>query len=621
LHRSLDRLQAPFDSAHQYSVCLTQITQAAILRRNNFEIQGIKGIIMTAKITRRTALTTGLAVSAASCATAPKMTPYSSASDSSTGVFAHGVASGDPGQDSLVLWTRVTPMEAPSTGGTMPVMWEVAGDEAFTDIHSHGETSTGASRDWTVKALAAGMQPGSIYYYRFRAGDSISPVGRAKTLPAGAVDRARFAVVSCSNYPFGYFNVYDLIARRDDFDAVIHLGDYIYEYGRDGYGGKTGAALGREHEPAHESISLADYRMRHAQYKSDPATQAMHAKHAMIAIWDDHETSNNSWKDGAENHDPRTEGEWNARRRAALQAYYEWMPVREPEMTPEAFFRSFSYGDLLTIAAIETRLMARARQFEYSDVIPTLKTPEDVEHFKNTILWDDTREMLGAAQIDFLDRTFRVSIGAGQPWRLIANQIIMARTTAPDLTSYMDEEDIVALEQQWSQARAFVKSSTLGLPANFDAWDGYPAARERFYEMVKSTGEDGMIVVTGDTHTWWANDLTARDGAHMGVELGVHSITSPSPYRKEFLGGKGAEYAMLTNRKNKDVRYLTGEHHGYIDLEITHENARAEFVAVDTIESQNYNAFTKVSFDIEKTKKGASFTDSDGLGLKEKVLF
>ena len=573
---------------------------------------------MTDKITRRAALTTGLAAGAASCATSPVMTPYIAVGESAGGIFAHGVASGDPGPDSVVIWTRISTMEARPTE---TVVWETAGDEAFTDMRSKGEATTTSSLDWTVKVLITGLEPGAVLYYRFRIGDAYSPVGRTRTLPMGAVDSARFAVVSCSNFPFGYFNVYDLIARRNDIDAVIHLGDYIYEYSTEGYGGETGAALGRNHQPAHEVVSLADYRMRHAQYKADPASQAMHAAHPMIAIWDDHETSNDSWSGGAENHQTASEGEWNARRRAALQAYYEWMPVREPERTPEAFFRSFTYGDLLTIAAIETRLMARAQQFEYGDVIPTLKTPADVERFKNEILWDETREMLGPAQFDFLDRTFRSSVGAGQPWRLVANQIIMANVIAPDLTPHVTEEDIAAIEQQWDQARAFVKASTLGLPTNFDAWDGYPAARERFYDMARQSGDDGMIVITGDTHTWWANDLAAKDGAHMGVELGVHSVSSPSPYRKEFLGGKGADYALLTNRDNKDVRYLSGEHHGYIDLEITRSAARAEFVAVDTIESGNYSAFIKAAFDIEKKKGSAEFSDADGLGFKEGILF
>jgi len=573
---------------------------------------------MSVKITRRAALASGVALGAASCASTPKMTPYVAASDEASGVFLHGVASGDPAATSVVIWTRITP---PDAGARALVGWEVASDEGLSAIGAEGEAATGAARDWTVKALAEGLNPGETYYYRFLFGSAASPAGRTRTLPDGAVDKARFAVISCSNYPFGYFNVYDLISRQDDLDAVIHLGDYIYEYGRDGYGGDAGRALGREHEPAHEILTLADYRRRHAQYKADPSSRAMHARHPMIAIWDDHETSNNSWKGGAQNHQPETEGDWETRRRAALQAYYEWMPVREPEMTPEAFFRSFSFGDLLTVAALETRLMARAKDFEYADVIPTLKTPEDVETFRTKILWDETREMMGAAQLDYFDRVWRNSVAAGQPWRLVANQVIMGKVTAPDLTKHVTEEDIAALEAQWDQARAFIQMSSLGLPSNFDAWDGYPAARERFYDMVRGAGGGGMIVVTGDTHTWWANDLVDKNGAQMGVELGTHSVTSPSPYDKSFLGGKGADYALLTNRDNKDVRFLSGEYHGFIDLTVTRDGARGEFRAVDTIESRDYNAFVHAAFDIAQKDGAAEFTGSHGLTFKENFLF
>ena len=197
----------------------------------------------------------------------------------------------------------------------------------------------------------------------------------------------------------------------------------------------------------------------------------------------------------------------------------------------------------------------------------------------------------------------------------------MAKVTAPDLTPHVTEEQIAELEQQWDQARAFVKSSALGLPLNLDAWDGYPAARERFYDVVRDAGATGMIVVTGDTHTWWANDLVDKSGGHMGVELGTHSVTSPSPYRNEFLGGKGAEYSLLTNRDNKDVRFLSGEYHGFINLTIMRDAARAEFVGVDNIESSAYNAFTHVAFDIKKTTNGAELDDIDGASFKEGFLF
>lgn len=576
---------------------------------------------MSHRISRRAALTTGLAAGAASCASSPKMTPYTAISTRAEGLFAYGVASGDPGPDRVVIWTALDLPVGARRPAAFPVVWEIAADEEFSDMRAKGEAITGPARGFTVKAEIGDLQPGETYYYRFRLEDTYSPVGRTKTLPAGSIDSARFAVVSCSNYPFGYFNVYDLIARQDGLDAVIHLGDYLYEYGPDGYGGTMGTKLGRSHSPAREIVSLDDYRQRHAQYKSDPASQAMHARHPIIATWDDHETSNDSWKDGAQNHQPETEGDWNARRRAALQAYYEWMPVREPEGAPEDFFRRFSYGDLLTVTAIETRLMARSRQFEYNEVVPTLKSMEDVANFRDTLLWDETREMMGAPQIDFIDRTFRESAGAGQPWRLLANQIIMATVIAPDLSDYVTEEDIVSLQNEWDQARSFVEFSKLGLPVNLDAWDGYPAARERFYNMARETAGDGLIVLTGDTHTWWANDLTTRNGDHAGVELGVSSVTSPSPYRPEFLGGKGADYALLTNRDNDDVRYLSGESHGFIDLTVERESARAVFHAVDTIESPNYNGYELAAFDIARKDDRARFVDADGLGFKEGFLF
>ena len=576
---------------------------------------------MTEKITRRATLSTGAAIAASSCTPAPKITPHISASDINSEVFAHGVASGDPGPDRVIIWTRVSP-DVAQGASQIRVVWEVAGDVGFDDMRAKGENIASPARDWTVKVDLTNLAPGETYYYRFRIGDIYSPIGRTRTLPSGSVDSARFAIVSCSNFPFGYFNVYDLISRQDDLNAVLHLGDYLYEYSTQGYGGSVGEALGRNHEPTHEIISLSDYRTRHAQYKSDPAAQAMHAAHPIIAIWDDHETANDSWKDGAENHDALSEGDWERRRLAALQAYYEWMPVREPNGRPENFFRAFSFGDLLTVTAIETRLMARSRQWQYSEVVPTLTTQEKIDEFLNETLWDPSREMLGATQEAFIEKSLRDSHAAGQPWRVIANQVIMAAVKTADLTPHVEEEDILELQAEWSEARNFIESSALGLPTNFDAWDGYPAARESFYDRVEAaTDSDGMIVVTGDTHTWWANDLKRRNGDHMGVELGVHSVTSPSSYHKDFLGGKGAEYALLTNQENKDIRYLSGNDHGFIDLTVSREKAEAQFVAVDTVETREYNAFTKVKFKIGKRGGLAKFTGSSGLTLKERFLF
>lgn len=216
--------------------------------------------------------------------------------------FAHGVASGDPDHDSVVLWTRVS-----GHSGEVSVEWEIARDPAFEERISGGFLSTSEARDHTVKVLAGGLAAGERYYYRFRTGDRLSPVGKARTMPQGEVDKLTFAVVSCSNYPFGYFNAYNAIALDESVDWVLHLGDYLYEYGIEGYGGDTGKTLGRSHDPAHEILSLADYRRRHAQYKSDAHSRQMHAAYSLLAIWDDHESANNPWMGGAENHQPETD--------------------------------------------------------------------------------------------------------------------------------------------------------------------------------------------------------------------------------------------------------------------------------------------------------------------------
>ena len=239
--------------------------------------------------------------------------------------FQHGVASGDPEQSSTVLWTRLT-----TTAKSVECGWEVAQTPQFDNILQRGSLATGPQRDHTIKVVVAGLTPGATYYYRFRAGQHTSPTGRTRTLADGTLESLGLAVASCSNFPFGYFNAYEAIARDESVEFVLHLGDYLYEYGPDGYGGGIGAQLGRQHNPPREMVSLADYRQRHAQYKADPQSRAMHAAHPLIPLWDDHESTNNPWLGGAENHQPAAEGSWQTRRSVSLQAWYEWMPVREP---------------------------------------------------------------------------------------------------------------------------------------------------------------------------------------------------------------------------------------------------------------------------------------------------
>ena len=276
---------------------------------------------MTSKITRRQAL---LGVSSTLLLPAACSTTIIGSGGSSEIVFAHGIASGDPDQTSVVIWTRVS-----GFSDTVDVRWNVATDSDFRNIVRQGRFTTNANRDYTVKVVVDALDPGTDYFYQFAVNDAVSAAGRSRTLPVGHVENLTIAVVSCSNFSFGYFNGYEAIARDSGVDVVAHLGDYIYEHGPDGYGGETGPRIGRAHSPAHEIVSLADYRQRHAQYKTDPGSLAMHARHPLIVIWDDHETTNNPWMGGAENHQP-DEGSWQARRAASMQAYYEWMPVRDP---------------------------------------------------------------------------------------------------------------------------------------------------------------------------------------------------------------------------------------------------------------------------------------------------
>lgn len=510
---------------------------------------------------------------------------------SRTARFDQGVASGDPQSNSLVIWTRA------AANGAVRGIAEVAEDEGFARVVWSAPFEAGAASDHTVKLVADGLRPGGRYFYRFVVGDSVSPVGRTRTLPEKA-ERARFAVMSCSNYPFGHFHAYDHAARQD-FDAVIHLGDYIYEYGPEGYGGAVGEAIGRKHEPAREITTLDDYRARHRQYKTDPGSRAMHAAHPLIAVWDDHETANNSWEGGAQNHQPG-EGDWAARQRAAMQAYYEYMPVREPEagLPRQALWREYRWGGLLTLASIETRLTARSEQFEYERVLPELTSAEAIENWRAERLGDPAREMMGAEQSAYVRRALAGSVARGEPWRLVANQVIMAKVTAPDLAAAITEEEIVAIEAEWPPIRDYVAFTALGLPLNLDAWDGYPAARERFYAMARDVGANDLVVLTGDTHESWANQLTDARGGAMGVEIGATGVTSPGS--AAYLGDRAAVFARMLADGNEGVVWQGVGRNGYVDLVLDGDQGRADYIGVSNVRSPTYEASVTKSFGLAK---------------------
>lgn len=512
--------------------------------------------------------------------------------------FEHGVASGDPLQDRVILWTRVT---APGAKVPVGVRWDVATDAAFKTIVKQGHALAEATRDHTVKVDVVGLKPATDYFYRFRqavngkaTGKAVT--GRTRTLPVGPTKDVVLAAVSCSLYPNGYFNAYDAIAKLPRVDAVLHLGDYIYEYGAapDDYGMASPTAKTRVPDPPREIVSLADYRRRHALYKTDPALQAAHARAPWIVVWDDHETADNSWVGGAENHQPDKEGDWAARKAAALKAYYEWMPIREvaPGALPEAAWRRFQFGDVATLLMTETRLTARTHQLDYSRDLPVKDGKPDVAAFLAK-LKDPTHRMMGEGQEQWLAREVDASVKGGSAWQVLGNQVVMARVASPDLKATMGADAYKAMLAKLPDyvAKAVEQGAALAaldVPGNLDAWDGYPADRSRVYDIFKA-GKARPIVLSGDSHAFWANELWDDAGTNrVAAEFGVTSVTSPG--YGDYLPGAPLGQAYVA--RNKEVKFTDQGAKGYLLLTLEHGRATGELVAVSTILETTYQ--TKV---------------------------
>jgi phosphodiesterase/alkaline phosphatase D-like protein len=251
--------------------------------------------------------------------------------------------------------------------------------------------------------------------------------------------------------------------------------------------------------------------------------------------------------------------------------------------------------------------------------VPTLTSLEAIERFRQEVLGDPSRELLGRAQQQFLQDSLASSVSSGTTWRLVANQVLFARVAAPDLGEYVTEDDIAVIEPQWPEVRDFLAFSALGLPLNTDSWDGYPAARERFYEGAEAAGARDLIVLTGDTHQFWANDLKRDDGRDMGVELGTSGVTSPGP--GSYLGDKAFDYTLLLRRENPEVRYTDPVSNGYFLLELDGDEGHVDFIAMSTIESPDYTALRSAAFDLKRRRGTVELANPKGLGFKERVLY
>ncbi|MEQ1617941.1 MAG: alkaline phosphatase D family protein [Terricaulis sp.] len=604
------------------------------------------------KLTRRGALASLATGAAAACARDVATPPYEGEV-----AFRHGVASGDPTHDRVVIWTRATPVN----DGPVPVRWIVARNRELTDVVKTGIVVTNSARDYTLKVDVLELRSGAPYFYGFRAGAAESAIGKTRTLPRGATERLVFAAVSCASYAHGYFNAYDALAKRDDVDVVIHLGDYIYEYGLSGYGGEVAVQLGRIPAPEVELKTLADYRQRHAQYKTEAPLQAAHAAFPWIVAWDDHEIANDCWTGGAENHQ-RDEGDWAARKHAALQAYYEWMPIRDPSpgRAFEAINRSFQFGDLATLVMLETRLLARTQPLDYARDLPiqmqrwdfsnpaapvalrvgeadragqrllpaiyeavneemrpvldwrraqglvgrTANLPAgftlapDVARLRET-LGAPERALLGAAQEQWLADELANSSKDGVVWRVIGNQVLMAAVDAPDL-SRTPAQLSAALERLRPGITQLLKLTRFAFPMSADGWDGYPGSRARVLEAMRAAG-GATIVLSGDSHIAWANELNDGRG-RVSVELGATSITSPSD--ASYFQSAGIDFAGGVRARNPHVKWMDAARHGYLLLTLSREQANAEFFAVSTISEPAYETSRVAAFAIAAESGG-----------------
>ena len=486
--------------------------------------------------------------------------------------FTHGVASGEPGPRRVLLWTRYL------SGQDTVLRWEVASDEAFAKIAAHGQVPASPAADCCAKAYVTGLAPGRAYHYRFIAPDGTTSVtGRTRTLPVGQVARFRMAVFSCSNFGFGWFNAYAHAALANDFDLAVHLGDYLYEYKRGDYP-TVKAALPERVLPLDETVTLAGYRERFATYRADPDLQRLHQLMPMVLMWDDHESTNDSYRDGAENHNAG-EGDWTVRKAASRRAYREWLPVSDHD------WGTYEIGQLATLYKLETRLTARTKQLDLQEVVkgvPADQADAALVKLRDGAWRDPQRTLLGAAQEGWLASALKASVKARKPWQVVAQQIVMGRLVmAPSVIAEMPDATSSWLKQRLQTS---VRAGRAGLPLNMDAWDGYPAARARLLKAALNA-DANLVVLSGDSHNAWAFDLDL-DGTRAGVEMAGTSVTSPGA-EGSLRWLKPGDLVATTIGANPQLKWCDMAQRGYMAVELTPQSATSEFRFLATVRQRS----------------------------------
>ncbi|WP_036225737.1 alkaline phosphatase [Marmoricola sp. URHB0036] len=498
--------------------------------------------------------------------------------------FAHGVASGDPRPSSVIIWTRVTPTSASKPGsGVGPdvtVRWQVSTTSTFTSVVRSGDVRTGPARDHTIKVDVTGLLADTTYYYRFVYGSARSASGRARTAPGNTSSPAnvRLGVVSCANYQAGWFSAYRHLGNRNDLHAILHLGDYIYEYGPGEYGYGQNDVDIRKHSPAHEVLTLADYRQRHAQYKLDPDLQRLHAKYAFIATWDDHEVADDAWKGGAVNENPG-EPAWATRRAAAYQAYDEWQPVRLSGTAAlgdgTQIYRRLQYGDLVEISLLDLRTYRDQQLAVQAD--PATADPD--------------RTITGRAQLDWLKDSLTRQ---ATQWKLVGNPVMISPVTFAGVP-----RDLV---KPINDTAGLLPPE--GVPYNVDQWDGYTDDRREVFEHLRDNGVTDALFVTGDIHSGWAADLPADKATYagtrnsVGVEFVGTSVTSNNlcditgtPPRTTSIG---VEEILKAN--NPHLKYIDFDDHGFSVLDITAKRAQMDWFVIGDRADKNAGVTWSVSW-------------------------
>lgn len=548
-------------------------------------------------------------------------------------VFVHGVASGAPMADSIVLWTRVTPVnEQP-----INVDWELSTTADFASLQANGTVSASTAGDFTVKVIPTGLSADTTYYYRFsvNGGAIVSPVGKTKTLPTGPTGQARFAVFSCANITAEYFDAYAKAAHVGDYDALIHVGDIIYEYGKGGYVDAEDNFARFGFEPDKECVTLDDYRLRHAQYSRQPSYQSARASAPLICIWDDHETANDSYALGAQNHTPETEGLWEDRVAAALQAYYEWNPVREPASGDrKEAYATYQFGDLLSLHILETRLIARDKQLElapsqaevvariteilgdpaltghyattYSLTPPT--SPDDLAGIQAfsaalgpivfnemvvanvTAMYSGDRNLLGATQLGWLQGQMAASTAT---YQVLGQQVLMGNMTMPaellielannavnpaTIEKYATPIFKLANGIPLTPEEQAVYDNANPLPYNPDAWDGYGKERETILQTVLGMDKK-LVVFSGDTHNAWANLLRTMSPSNAGTVAGIELATPgvSSPGIEKYFPGQENILRDLFLGYSPGLKFANLSNRGYLDVTFTPGGVDAKF--------------------------------------------